>query len=115
MKKEPRYIDFNQLDARMTERDDDNGGEPLNAVDRGYHLAVEHMREEVSCDDEYHVKVIDMKDYNTRLLKEFIGFMLDDDSEGYKYGLYRMNGHGSARFMDIEEIVEKKINPFVNR
>ena len=29
------------------ERDEDNGGEPLNAVDTGYHLAVTHLIEEI--------------------------------------------------------------------
>lgn len=36
----------NELKQRMKERDEDNGGEPLNAVDRGYHLAFEHLCEE---------------------------------------------------------------------
>jgi hypothetical protein len=31
----------------MKSRDEDNGGEPLNAVDRGYHLAFEHLCEEI--------------------------------------------------------------------
>ena len=31
----------------MEARDDDNGGEPLNAVDRGYHWAYEHLCEEI--------------------------------------------------------------------
>jgi hypothetical protein len=36
-----------RLKRRMKARDDDNGGEPLNAVDRGYHLAYEHLCEEI--------------------------------------------------------------------
>lgn len=36
-----------KLKAKMQERDADNGGEPLNAVDRGYHLACEHLFEEI--------------------------------------------------------------------
>lgn len=36
-----------RLKRRMEARDDDNGGEPLNAVDRGYHLAYEHLCEEI--------------------------------------------------------------------
>ena len=38
---------LNIIKARMKERDKDNGGEPLNAVDRGYHLAYEHLCEEI--------------------------------------------------------------------
>lgn len=37
---------FRVLSFRMKERDDDCA-EPKNAVDRGYHLAVEHMKEEM--------------------------------------------------------------------
>ncbi len=40
-------LNFDLLLAKMKERDDDNGGEPLNAVDTGYHLAVTHMKEEI--------------------------------------------------------------------
>ena len=36
-----------KLKSKMKERDDDNGGEPLNAVDRGYHLAYEHLCKEI--------------------------------------------------------------------
>ena len=36
-----------RLKRRMEARDDDNGGEPLNAVDRGYHWAYEHLCEEI--------------------------------------------------------------------
>ena len=36
-----------ELKSKMKERDDDNGGEPLNAVDRGYHLAYEHLCKEI--------------------------------------------------------------------
>lgn len=35
------------LKQRMKERDDDNGGEPLNAIDKGYHLAFEHLCKEI--------------------------------------------------------------------
>lgn len=38
---------LNRLKDRMKDRDQDNGGEPLNAVDRGYHLAYEHLCEEI--------------------------------------------------------------------
>lgn len=38
---------FDELKRKMKERDDDNGGEPLNAVDRGYHLACEHLYQEI--------------------------------------------------------------------
>lgn len=34
-----RIGDLDKLIKAMKERDEDNGGEPLNAVDRGYHLA----------------------------------------------------------------------------
>ena len=36
-----------ELTDKMKERDDDNGGEPLNAVDKGYHLACEHLYKEI--------------------------------------------------------------------
>ena len=36
-----------KLKSKMKERDEDNGGEPLNAVDRGYHLAYEHLCKEI--------------------------------------------------------------------
>lgn len=36
-----------KLKAKMQERDEDNGGEPLNAVDKGYHLACEHLFKEI--------------------------------------------------------------------
>lgn len=42
-----RLIDADELIRTMKERDDDNGGEPLNAVDRGYHLCFEHMCKEI--------------------------------------------------------------------
>ena len=42
-----RLVDADQLIRRMKERDEDNGGEPLNAVDRGYHLAVTHLIKEI--------------------------------------------------------------------
>lgn len=38
---------FEELKRIMKERDDDNGGEPLNTVDRGYHLAYEHLCNEI--------------------------------------------------------------------
>ena len=40
-------IILNRLKVRMKDRDEDNGGEPLNAVDRGYHLAYEHLCGEI--------------------------------------------------------------------
>ena len=36
-----------ELKRIMRERDADNGGIPLNAVDRGYHLACEHLYKEI--------------------------------------------------------------------
>ena len=42
-----RLVDADQLIRRMKERDEDNGGEPLNATDRGYHLAVTHLIKEI--------------------------------------------------------------------
>ncbi len=42
-----RIGDVDALLHAMKKRDADNGGEPLNAVDRGYHLAVEHLKEEI--------------------------------------------------------------------
>ena len=41
-----RIGDLDKLIRDMKERNDDNGGEPLNAVDRGYDLAYQHMVEE---------------------------------------------------------------------
>lgn len=38
--------DSDKLIQAMKARNDDNGGEPLNAVDRGYDLAYQHMVEE---------------------------------------------------------------------
>lgn len=38
--------DLDKLIQAMKARNDDNGGEPLNAVDRGYDLAFQHMVEE---------------------------------------------------------------------
>ena len=38
--------DLDKLIKAMRERNDDNGGEPYNAVDRGYDLAFQHMVEE---------------------------------------------------------------------
>lgn len=38
--------DLDELIQAMKERNDDNGGEPLNMVDRGYDLAYQHMVEE---------------------------------------------------------------------
>ena len=38
---------LSKLKAKMKERDEDNGGEPYNAVDRGYHLACEHLYAEI--------------------------------------------------------------------
>lgn len=42
-----RLIEANKLLQAMKNRDADNGGEPLNAIDRGYHLAVEHLQIEI--------------------------------------------------------------------
>lgn len=42
-----RLIEPNKLLQAMKNRDADNGGEPLNAIDRGYHLAVEHLQIEI--------------------------------------------------------------------
>ena len=41
-----RIGDLDALIRAMKERNEDNGGEPLNAVDRGYDLAYQHMVEE---------------------------------------------------------------------
>jgi hypothetical protein len=41
-----RIGDLDKFIKAMKERNDDNGGEPLNAVDRGYDLAFQHMVEE---------------------------------------------------------------------
>lgn len=41
-----RLGDLDKLIQAMKARNDDNGGEPLNAVDRGYDLAYQHMIEE---------------------------------------------------------------------
>lgn len=41
-----RIGDLDKLIRVMKERNDDTGGEPLNAVDRGYDLAYQHMVEE---------------------------------------------------------------------
>jgi hypothetical protein len=38
--------DLDKLIQAMKERNNDNGGEPLNAVDRGYDLACQHMVKE---------------------------------------------------------------------
>lgn len=38
--------DLDELIKAMKERNDDNGGEPFNAVDRGYDLAYQHMVKE---------------------------------------------------------------------
>lgn len=45
-KRHGRIGDLDQLIQTMKERNDDNGGEPLNAVDRGYDLAYQHMVKE---------------------------------------------------------------------
>ena len=42
-----RIGDLDKLIKTMKERNEDNGGEPLNAVDRGYDLAYRHMTKEV--------------------------------------------------------------------
>ena len=41
-----RIGDLDGLIQTMKARNDDNGGEPLNAVDRGYDLAYQHMVKE---------------------------------------------------------------------
>lgn len=41
-----RIGDLDKLIKAMKERNDDNGGEPLNNVDQGYDLAFQHMIEE---------------------------------------------------------------------
>lgn len=38
---------FDELKRKMKKRDDDNGGEPLNGVDKGYHLACDHLYQEI--------------------------------------------------------------------
>ena len=42
-----RMGDLDKLIANMKERNEDNGGEPLNAVDKGYDLAYQHLVKEV--------------------------------------------------------------------
>ena len=42
-----RLGDLDELIYRMKERNDDNGGEPLNMCDRGYDLAYRHMLKEI--------------------------------------------------------------------
>lgn len=44
-KRHGKIGDLDQLIQTMKELNDDNGGEPLNAVDRGYDLAYQHMVE----------------------------------------------------------------------
>lgn len=44
-KRHGRIGDLDQIIQTMKELNDDNGGEPLNAVDRGYDLAYQHMVE----------------------------------------------------------------------
>lgn len=48
MNSETRPIEWylDELKARMIARDEDRSGDP-NAVDKGYHLAVAHMCEEI--------------------------------------------------------------------
>lgn len=41
-----RIGDLDKFIQTMKERNNDNGGEPLNAVDRGYDLACQHMVKE---------------------------------------------------------------------
>jgi hypothetical protein len=41
-----RIGDLDKFIKAMKERNDDNGGEPLNAVDRGYDLAYQHVVKE---------------------------------------------------------------------
>ena len=69
--------DAEKLKKAMKERDEDNGGEPLNAVDRGYHLACEHLYEEIDKlideqeppTNEEREKAIDVLEHNwTRLV-----------------------------------------------
>ena len=43
-----RIGDLDELIFAMKERNEDNGGVPLNAVDRGYDLAFQHMCEEAN-------------------------------------------------------------------
>ena len=45
-KRHGKIGDLDKLIKAMKARNDDNGGEPLNAVDRGYDLAYQHMIEE---------------------------------------------------------------------
>lgn len=47
MKNNKRLVDADRLIQKMKERDEDNGGYPLNAVDTGYHLAVTHLIKEI--------------------------------------------------------------------
>lgn len=54
-----RLIDADRLIELMNERDADCG-EPKNAVDKGYSLAVEHMKYEIEQNNEYHCKIYDV-------------------------------------------------------
>lgn len=45
-KRHGRIGNLDKLIQTMKARNDDNGGEPLNAVDRGYDLACQHMVKE---------------------------------------------------------------------
>ena len=38
---------LDKLMRKMKERDEDNSGKPLNVIDQGYHLAYEHLCEEI--------------------------------------------------------------------
>ena len=60
-----RLIDADELIRNMKERDDDNGGEPLNAVDRGYHLCFEHMCKEIEQMEKIEIPPMEEKDEKT--------------------------------------------------
>lgn len=68
-----RLIDADKLIQLMKERDLDCGN-PKNAVDEGYSLAVKHMIHEIEVNNEYHCEIYDTEDilniFESEKLKE---------------------------------------------
>ena len=67
MDKLARYGNMDRLIELMEERDNDRAFPPT-MVDRGYSLAVMHMKEEIDTNNEYHIETFVPKYYEQELI-----------------------------------------------
>jgi len=78
-----RLIDADRLIELMTDRDNDCS-EPKNAIDKGYSLAVEHMKWEIEQNNDYHCKAFDLADHDKQIINKYRDKVKEDVSARLK-------------------------------